>query len=140
MKYETKNFGEVEIEESETVTFKQAIFGFEDYRKFVFIHSEEIGSHITWLQSLDDAGLCFILIDPSSLSPAYSPKLPSSIEQILGDGEYICWVIAVVPDDFEKTTVNLKSPIIVNPATRLAAQIMLDQDYPIRFPLMKGAR
>ena len=36
MKLSTRDFGVVEVEESEIVTFTGPIFGFESYRRFVF--------------------------------------------------------------------------------------------------------
>ncbi|MEG1874743.1 MAG: flagellar assembly protein FliW, partial [Angelakisella sp.] len=32
--------------------------------------------------------------------------------------------------------VNLKSPIIINTVRRCAAQVMLEEDYPVRAPLV----
>ena len=46
-----------------------------------------------------------------------------------------CWVIAVIGDTFRESTVNLKSPIIINHKTNLGMQVILDQDYPIRQPI-----
>jgi flagellar assembly factor FliW len=38
----------------------------------------------------------------------------------------------VIGETFRNSTVNLKSPIIINHKTNLAVQVILDQDYPIR--------
>ena len=135
MKYKTRDFGELEIKEESTVVFEQPIFGFEDYKKYSFIYDSEIGENIVWLQSLDDPNLCFILVDPSEFSDIYKPELPEDIETLLGEGEYICWVILSPNDDIAKATVNLKSPIIINESSLKAAQIILEQDYPVRFPI-----
>ncbi|MBR2876580.1 MAG: flagellar assembly protein FliW, partial [Clostridia bacterium] len=35
-------------------------------------------------------------------------------------------------------TVNLKSPVIINSTTGVAAQIILEQDYPVRQPILEG--
>jgi len=137
MKYKTRDFGEIDIKDSDILTFAQPLFGFEDYRRFALIYNHEIGESLVWLQSLDDPDLCFILFDPTPLSSFFKPELPHWIEDVLGKGDYICWVLCAIPDDIRKTTVNLKSPIFINPNTRKVAQIMLDQNYPIRFPLIK---
>ena len=58
------------------------------------------------------------------------------------DGDELFYlVIAVVPSDVKKTTVNLKSPIVINRTKSTAAQIILDESYDIKFPIFreKGA-
>ncbi len=137
MKYQTRDFGEVEIEEVKVVEMVQPIFGFDEYRKYTLIHDEEMGTEITWLQSLEEPSLCFILLDPMSFAKDYEPFIPEALLKTLGDGELALRVIAAIPQDFKKTTVNMKSPVIINIDTRKGAQVILEQDYPVRCPLMK---
>lgn len=139
MKVNTREFGEMEIAEDKIIEFIQPPFGFEEHKRYTFLFDQEIGDQIVWMQSVEDPALCFILFDPTPLAAFYKPQIPAGIEQKLGEGELLCWVIGVVPQDFDKATVNLKSPIIVNMQTNRAAQVILDQDYPIRYSLRKGA-
>ncbi len=136
--YSTREFGTITVAPDEELVFSQPPFGFEQCKRFCLLQDSEIGNHIAWLQSLDDPDLCFVLFDPSGLAPYYAPVLPDNIDELVGDGQLECWVIAVVPQDFLDTTVNLKSPIILNVHRRRGAQIILNQEYPVRFPLMKG--
>lgn len=138
MKLQTRDFGEVEITEDKVISFLQPPFGFEEKKRYTFLYDCEIGDHIVWMQSVEDPELCFILFDPSSLASFYQPQIPEKVQEELGEGELLCWVIGVVPQDFAKTTVNLKSPVIVNMQTNRAVQVILEQDYPIRYPLMNG--
>lgn len=138
MKYNTRDFGEMEIAEDKIIDFIQPPFGFEKLTKYTFLYDCEIGDKIVWMQSVEDADTCFILFDPSSLASFYAPQVPQAMQDKLGEGELLCWVIGVVPQDASKATVNLKSPIIVNMQTNRAAQVILDQDYPIRYPIGKG--
>lgn len=139
LKCNTRDFGEIQVDENEVIKFIQPLYGFEEYRKFVILHDKEIGNQIAWLQSCEDPSVCFILFDPNPLAPFFAPILSGDTESMLGEGELLCWVVGVVPDDFNKTTVNLRSPIIVNADTKCAAQIILEQDYPVRHLLMKEA-
>ena len=50
MKLQTRDLGEIEISEQDIVTFTGPIFGFEQYRRFVFLYEEEISEHFIWLQ------------------------------------------------------------------------------------------
>ena len=45
--------------------------------------------------------------------------------------------MAVIPDDYLKTTVNLKSPLVVNSDNNKAAQVIAQENYPIKFPALK---
>ena len=137
MNYKTRDFGEVEIEELKVIEMVQPIFGFDEYKKYTLLHDEEMGTDITWLQSLEEQSLRFILLDPASFAPDYAPAIPDAVAKMLGDGALDCRVIAAIPRDFKKTTVNMKSPIVINVDTRKGAQIILEQDYPVRCPLMK---
>jgi flagellar assembly factor FliW len=137
MLIKTRDFGEIEVSEESIFHFTQPIFGFEEYTKYAILQDVEIGDHIAWLQSLQNSELCFILIDPSGLSDIFNPVLPQGSVRMLGEGDCFCWVIAVITENLNESTVNLKSPIFMNAETRLAAQIMLDADYPVRHPIMR---
>ncbi|MBE6748296.1 MAG: flagellar assembly protein FliW [Ruminococcaceae bacterium] len=140
MIYKTRDFGEREIPDSKVIIFKQPIFGFEDYTRYTMIFDEEIGEQIVWLQSLEEPGLCFLLFNPSQFEAFYKPEITEENEKLLGSGEYACWTVLSLKEDFEASTVNLKSPVIINSTTGVAAQIILEQDYPVRHPIMEGEK
>lgn len=138
MTIETRDFGSMELDESAVLEFSMPLFGFEDLHRFVLLSDDEAGPGLLWLQSLDDTETCFILLDPESIGLEYQPQLDAAAAAQLkleaGDA-VVTRVIAVVPQDFKDTTVNLKSPIFINPAKQLAAQVILEADYPIRMRL-----
>ncbi|MBR3788711.1 MAG: flagellar assembly protein FliW [Clostridia bacterium] len=140
MIYKTRDFGEREIPDSKVIIFKQPIFGFDDYKRYTLIFDEEIGEQIVWLQSLEEPGLCFLLFNPSQFEDFYKPEITEENEKLLGSGEYACWTVLSLKEDFEASTVNLKSPVVINSTTGVAAQILLEQDYPVRHPIMEGAK
>lgn len=140
MKLNTRDFGEVNVPEADVYHFTQPLFGFEEYTDFVILHDNEIGEHIIWLQSVQEPGLCFILMDPTGMSDAFAPQLPEGSDKLLGEGDCLCWVVAAIPQDFKNSSVNLKSPVFFNTATRLAAQILLESDYPVRFFFLKEGK
>ena len=138
MIYKTRDFGEREIPDSKVLIFKQPIFGFDNYTRFTLIFDEEIGEQIVWLQSLEEPELCFLMFDPSVYEGFYKPEITEDVEKCLGTGEYACWVVLSVKEDFNESTVNLKSPVIINTSTGVAAQTILEQDYPVRHPILEG--
>jgi len=135
----TRDFGEVEVSPKNIVDFVQPIYGFEKLRQFVVIQDKNIGEHFVWLQSIEDQNVCFILTDPAIVTKKYPPKLSEDYIRILKknklkDPKY--WTMTVIPESFKDATVNLKSPVLIDQETQKGMQIILDDDYPLRHPLI----
>ena len=137
MTVKTRDFGAIELDDKAVLEFATPIFGFDKLRRYVVLSDEEMGAGLFWLQALEDEEVCFILLDPLDLGLDYFPEVPADAPKELGQ-EPVVRVIAVVPQDFKDTTVNLKSPILINPKTQRAAQVILDADYPIRLRVFGG--
>ena len=136
MTIKTRDFGTMELDEKELLTFSSPIFGYEGLDRFALLSHEAMGDGIFWLQSVERPEICFILLDPDEVGLPYNPGLPSGTEELLGgEGPIAFRLIAVVPENFQDTTINMRSPIVINTEKRLAAQIILEDDYPIRMRL-----
>ena len=138
MVIETRDFGRMELDENAVVEFVSPIYGFDALRRFVLLSDDELGAGLIWMQSVDEVDVCFILLDTEEVGLDYVPEVPGEMLELLGmeAGENpIVRVIAVVPEDFKKTRVNLKSPVVINSKNRKAAQVILEADYPIRLRL-----
>lgn len=138
----TRDFGEVEVSEDELITFPVGVFAFEDTRQFALM--SPLGEDVfpKWLQSAESTAPCFVVFDPAVVDKGYSVKLEAYEEDLLkfpkgsADNKSMeLLVIATVPSDFKKTTVNMKAPIVINREKRLAAQVILTADYDFKFPL-----
>lgn len=140
MKILTKNFGEIEISEKDIITFDQPVLGFEKYSRYVFMMDDSLNGEFIWLQCVDDGSLCFVLANPSTLGDEYNPTFAEDISKVIGKGTYEIWLVMVVAEDFGSSTVNLKSPVIVNLDERRAAQFIAEEDYTIRYKLFENAR
>ena len=135
MKCNTRDFGEIEFDEQEIITFIQPPFGFEQYKEFILIHDDETDSPFAWMQSVDDSQLCFILIQSACFDTFFHPKIPQNVYEDLGSKELCTWGICIIPEELDKATVNLKSPVFICPETHKGMQAILPEDYPIRHPL-----
>lgn len=141
IKVKTRDFDEIEIAPKEVLTFVKGIFAFEDYSSYVLLAPMGENKFPMWLQSTENENVCFIIFNPLEFCGDYSITISEEEKKLLGaDGsndklEFL--VIAVVPEKYEETTVNLKSPIVVNTANNKALQIIVPENYPIRFPLFK---
>ncbi len=136
---QTRDFGPIEIDDRELLDFQQPIYGFEHLSRYALLSDPEIGSGFGWLQSVQEPEICFIIVQLAAVFPSYQPIIPAGVRRQLGfqpQEEIPCWGIAVIPAEFQNSTVNLKSPVLINPRPRHAAQIILDEDYPIRAKLL----
>lgn len=138
IKINTRDFGEIEISEDRIFTFPGGVFAFEDTRRFALISPLGEGVFPMWLQCLDAIKPCFIVFDPSIIDSRYQFSLTKSEEKLLGiteETDIQLLVIAKVPSDYRETTVNMKSPIIINKDQRVATQVILPHDYLFRLPI-----
>ncbi|MBE6852064.1 MAG: flagellar assembly protein FliW [Ruminococcus sp.] len=140
MKVLTKNFGEIEISENDIITFDQPVLGFEEYKKYVFMMDDSLNGEFIWLQSVENGSLCFVLANPGTLPEGYTPTFAEDISKTIGKGTCEMWLVMVVAEDFKESTVNLKSPIIVNLDERRAAQFIAEEDYTIRYKLFEKTK
>lgn len=142
IKVKTRDFDEIEIPENEIIHFAKGIFAFEDQTKYVLLAPRGENQFPMWLQSVENENLCFIIFNPLECCTDYHVTLTDEEKSLLAvekgqedKVEYL--VIAVVPENYGDTTVNLKSPIAVNTLNNRAIQIIAPENYPLRFPLFK---
>ncbi len=140
MRLNTSRFGEMVVADEKVITFTRPIIGFPEHRRFTILPGPQ--PRMThWLQSTEDGGLAFILMDPRSAVDGYTVELGAHELDELGTSsskDLDVYSLVVVPADAREVRTNLKAPIVVNPKTRLAKQTILDKsDYPIRYYLRR---
>lgn len=136
MKLQTTRFGEIEIDENQVLTFVKPILGFQNYEKFVLLPGPK-ESPLWWLQSVEDGALAFLLLEPLQVLPDYQvPFTPQDLHELNASSpqDISIYTLLVVPEDPTKIRTNLRAPIVINPKTRLAKQMVLDRtDYPVQW-------
>jgi len=93
------------------------------------------------LRSLEQPGVRLFVIPPQAYFVDYAPEISASVRTAIGlDATTQPVMLAVVhPGGDDVTTANLLAPIVVNPLTGAAAQVVLDSDeWPLRAPLNAG--
>lgn len=137
-------FGELEVDESDIITFPVGVPGFEERRNWILVGDED--NAIMWMQSTDDGVLALPVTTPDAIRPDYNAQIPR--EALVPIGEVsesevaILIVVTIPPDKPWEMTANLKAPIVVNRASRLAMQaIALNEEYDFRCPVLdEGTR
>lgn len=129
MKLRTKHFGEIEISGDEVIAFPRGLIAFEDKKSFVLINNEDEKLPFSWLQSVDDPGLCFVVMNPFVFKKDYEFDIPQdavSELEIKAAGDVCVLSVLVVPEDISQMTANLLAPLVINTRNRKGKQVILD--------------
>jgi len=127
VKINTTRFGELEVDNSDIITFKDGLLGFEQLTKF-FIVDPGDQTLILWIQSVDDASTAFPIIEPKIFKPDYSVKLlPAELTSLSLENlnEASIYTILTIPQVVTNMSANMKAPIVINNKTKVARQIVL---------------
>jgi flagellar assembly factor FliW len=134
---DTRDFGEVEIIDEKIVAFPDGIPGFEDDHRFALLSPLGDNIYPMWLQSVDHAGNCFIVFNPYEIFEDYTldeDQLFAELE--VGENTLVAVVVlSIIPERYADTTINLRCPIVINLSTLNGKQIILDREYPVRYPV-----
>jgi len=115
--------------------------GFPGFRDFALV-AADAGGLVFWLQSVAPDGPRFLTVPAAPYFPEYAPALPRAACAELGIDDATSadvYLLITVPDgNVSEATANLRAPLVVNPATNRARQIVLtDGGLPIRQPLRR---
>lgn len=139
MKANTRLFGEIEIEDEKIIEFEQGIIGFPDLKYFTLIFdAEKEKSAIKWLQSMDEPDFALPVMEPYHLMPDYAPTVNDEVWESLGElkpENTFVLVTVTVPPELEQISINLKAPVIINSDTNKACQIIVEDDYPVKYKI-----
>jgi len=138
MKIQTSRFGEVEIAETDTLEFAEGLLGFSELKRFVLLDdpNDEI---FAWLQSCETPEIAFPVLEPELFSNQYQIDLSRTDLEALKVADMKqtrLLTIITIPIDPTQMTANMKAPIVINPAQRIARQCVLqDNSLQIREPI-----
>jgi len=141
-KLQTKYFGEIEYEAGDIIHFSSGLFGFEEEREYLLMPFDGSHGSMLCLQSVKTPALAFVVLDPFSLQPDYTPVLEDAELKHLGvkeAGELGFYVLCAVKNPVSDSTVNLKCPLVIHPETRQARQVIMER-YEMRHPLAEFSR
>lgn len=130
----------LKVKPEHILDFPQGLIGFCSAKRFVLI-DEPSSERFLWLTSVDQPDLSFLVVRAEEVISNYEPAVEKADLEFLGlksieDAEV--FNIVTLPHRLEGATVNLQSPVLINPKTRLGKQIVLEHGrYPIQHPLLK---
>ncbi|MBK8274898.1 MAG: flagellar assembly protein FliW [Nitrospira sp.] len=142
MKCRSTRFGSFEVSDDSIVRFPVGLLGFPESQQYVILdHDTE--APFKWLQSIDEPGLAFVILDPAIFHTDYRVSVPVDILAEMNGGKEEDLALAVIltipSDDPAHITANLRGPLVMSHKTRLGTQLVLSEEYPTRFPLFPAA-
>lgn len=134
----TSRFGEVEIDDSRVITFRNGLLGFPDHKEYVLIQTGE-DSYFYWMQSLQAPDLAFVVTDPSHFVSSYRVPIRPEHMRDLGIGSLDeAQVFVVVNKRGNVLTGNLQGPLIIHVNKLVGEQLVLsDRRFTTRAPLIE---
>ena len=118
-----------ETESRNQITLPQGLFGFPEIRSMDLVYDKE-ELPFMWLREEKKDGLAFIVLEPGGIIPNYSVEIADSDVGILGitgpEDTLILNIVTLPPDQSGKIFLNLVGPIIVNRATLVAKQCIIN--------------
>ncbi|MCG7407987.1 flagellar assembly protein FliW [Paenibacillus sp. ACRRX] len=138
MKVQSARLGTLDVEDTDIIRFEEGILGFDEYKDYVWLQGVGFKLEIDLLQSVDDADLTFIIVDPFKHQSGYEFELSSSIKEKLkleSEEQVVVRTIMTVKNT-ENMTINLKAPLIINTTVLRAAQVVLEgTPYDVQHPI-----
>lgn len=138
MQADTRLFGTIDIPENKIIVLENGMIGFPELKHFalIFDADKEDGGKIKWLQSMDAPETAFPVMDPILVKEDYNPTINDEILNPLGeltDDNVFVLSTVTVPKQIEKMSVNLKAPIVINADTGKGAQIIVEDNLPVKY-------
>ena len=138
--------GAIEVRPDTIVTFCEPLAGFPDCTLYALIeHTREGGSSagsVFWLQAVERPFHAFVVTDPWGVNADYAPEISDADAGQLGLGSFEdarVFGILTVPRSPSEITINLRAPVVVNVAQRLAKQVVvLNDEYHTRHPMNRS--
>jgi len=125
------------------IIFEKGILGFEDIKEYK-LKDLESNPIFKELNSTKEKGLGFVVISPFDIDDKYEINLSDSlIKELNIDSPKDVMVLNILTlgKTLDKTTVNMKAPLIINVNNGLGKQIILQNEkYEVKTPLLRSEK
>jgi flagellar assembly factor FliW len=130
MTVETTRFGSIEVDENTLITMPSGLPGFEKRTRFCLVR-HRAGQNFQWLQSVEEPGLAFVVVDPSGYFESYEVEIGDSDVERLGledARDALVLAIVTIRNGGAVITANLAAPIVINSKNNIGAQVVLQNE------------
>jgi flagellar assembly factor FliW len=130
--------GDVVVSLETLFQFPEGLHGFERHQEYVLVRAKRDGFY--WLQSAEEPGLAFLLVDPFRVHPGYEVDLGVGDQVFLEleqpDDALVLTVVTLPSTAGGTITTNLRGPVVLNVRTRKGRQVVrADEQYSLQQPI-----
>ena len=125
--------GKIEYTNQDLFTFKQGLYGFEDFNEYIvtLLPSPEIPDVYRYLQSLEEPGLAFIIMNATPFGDSLINKndLTEHLKKYkLNIEEIAIYLVTSIRSEYgrKRVSVNTKAPVILSQKKQEGRQIILE--------------
>jgi flagellar assembly factor FliW len=138
--------GAIEVRSDDLIAVCEPLAGFAECSSYTLIeHACGDGASagtVFWLQAVERPFHAFVVTDPWGVYPEYAPEISDADATQLDLGSFEdarVLAILTVPRNPSEITINLRAPVVLNVARRLAKQVVvLNGEYHTRHPLNRS--
>lgn len=121
---DTGQHGSIHYTEQDIFVFPLGLPGFESEQRFLVLEQPDHAPLVV-LQSVGHPGLSFLTLPARALVPDYTVPLTGEDRTLLElDGATEPLLLALLAVAHRRTTANLLSPVVLNPAARRGLQVI----------------
>lgn len=131
----SSRFGDLTVPADSVIELPTGLIGFSRTQRFIMLEHKP---PFSWLQSVDEPDLAFVIVDGGEFGDEYVVEPPFGDKDIdlQEDDDFAVLVIITVRSDPKDTTANLKAPVFVNLRNKKGVQVIFDHPaLSTRFPL-----
>lgn len=145
MKIYSKRFQtELEFDDSLVITMPQGLLGFPQSKRFCILELDYEDSPFKWFHDVDDTSIALLITDPFQFFNEYTPDINEHQISDLGiknvESDLMVFTIVKVSKGGKEAFTNLRAPVVVNATSKVAKQIILENDaYPVKATLFTEA-
>jgi len=134
-------FGPLEVPEDKIISMERPILGFEALQRFCLVEMDDLAP-FHWLQSTEDPGIAFLVLNPIVFFPDYRIEINSKeiAELEVADVNAVeTYVVVTIPEDPRGISANLQGPILINTENNRAKQLVLvNSTYAVRHSILEA--
>lgn len=128
---QSDQFGEFTVPSESVFSLKEGIPGFPELTDAVLVSAVDtegfegvdVAASFWWLQSTTHHELTFLCVDPWLVSQEYEVEFDENVVEAENVEDVM--VLAIVSVTEDAMTANLRAPLVLNTAKKLAAQVVL---------------
>lgn len=133
MKIHSERFAtDLEFDDAKIITMPLGLPGFPESKRFCILELAAKDSPFKWLHDINHTAIALLITDPHQFFPNYSPKINPGVLTELAvknpSEEMMIFTMVKISEGGGEAFANLRAPVLVNAVTRVARQVILEDD------------